>query len=190
MLAFVGPLTVIASSYVCLNWGLRLRRRSHGVRDGGRMSSCSLAPSSPLSHSFVKMMAAIISAFALCWAPYHALCLLEMASHEWPYGSKLVEAGLPLATTAAFLNAILNPVLYAFSCPHFCVRIRQSLGAVLEGLLEEGELGNGCSHRRTRLRRDTPASIPQHSVFLSQSSSSFSYQVQYRAAECQEGEAL
>uniref|UniRef100_A0AAV2LNN2 G-protein coupled receptors family 1 profile domain-containing protein n=1 Tax=Knipowitschia caucasica TaxID=637954 RepID=A0AAV2LNN2_KNICA len=33
---------------------------------------------------------------------------------------------------------VLNPILYAFSCPNFCVRIRQSLTAVFEGLVEEG----------------------------------------------------
>ncbi|KAL4640630.1 prostaglandin D2 receptor 2-like [Arapaima gigas] len=195
-LAFLVPLAVIAGSYVCLSRSLLLRRRSLTGGSRNRISSCSSASSSPLSRSFAKMMAAIIAAFVVCWSPYHAFCLLEMASHDWPLGSTLVEVGLPIATTVSFLNAILNPMLYAFSCPHFSVRIRQSLGALLEGLLEEGEGGGrrklgslSGSSQSQRKRRDTPALIPQHAVFLSHSSTA-SYQLNYCAAESQESKML
>ncbi|XP_029009159.1 prostaglandin D2 receptor 2 [Betta splendens] len=90
-----------------------------------------------LSQSFTRMVAFVIAAFALCWAPYHIICIIEVTAQYWD-NLHLVEVGLPLATTIAFLNPVLNPVLYAFSCPHFCVRIRQSLGAVFDGLVEEG----------------------------------------------------
>lgn len=90
-----------------------------------------------LSQSFTKMVAFVIAAFVLCWAPYHIICIIEVTAQYWN-NLYLVEVGLPLATTIAFLNPVLNPILYAFSCPHFCVRIRQSLGAVFDGLVEEG----------------------------------------------------
>ncbi|XP_058497638.1 prostaglandin D2 receptor 2 [Solea solea] len=89
------------------------------------------------SQSFIRMVTFVITAFALCWAPYHIFCAIEVAAHYQLNMLELVEVGLPLATTIAFLNPVLNPVLYAFSCPHFCVRIRQSLGAVFDGLVEE-----------------------------------------------------
>ncbi|XP_069543964.1 prostaglandin D2 receptor 2-like [Brachyistius frenatus] len=91
-----------------------------------------------LSQSFTKMVTSVIAAFVLCWAPYHIFCMIEMTAQHREENLKLVEVGLPLATTFAFLNPLLNPILYAFSCPHFCVRIRQSLGAVFDGLVEEG----------------------------------------------------
>ncbi|XP_055765808.1 prostaglandin D2 receptor 2-like [Salvelinus fontinalis] len=94
-----------------------------------------------LSRGFTKMVTSVIATFALCWAPYHVFCLLEVAAQYWPTKVVLVEVGLPMATTFAFLNPVLNPVLYAFSCPNFCVRIRQSLGALMEGLVEEGGMG-------------------------------------------------
>uniref|UniRef100_A0A3P8TF04 Prostaglandin D2 receptor 2 n=1 Tax=Amphiprion percula TaxID=161767 RepID=A0A3P8TF04_AMPPE len=79
---------------------------------------------------------------------------------------KLVEVGLPLATTFAFLNPLLNPILYAFSCPHFCVRIRQSLGAVFDGLVEEGGgllMAPGRSlraHMRQKSSKDVSFTMP------------------------------
>ncbi|XP_076003823.1 prostaglandin D2 receptor 2 [Genypterus blacodes] len=102
--------------------------------------NCSSIPASQnlLSQSFTKMVTFVIAAFALCWSPYHTFCIMEVAAQYWPQIVYTVEKGLPLATTLAFLNPVLNPILYAFSCPHFCVRIRQSLGALFDGLVEEG----------------------------------------------------
>ncbi|CAB1327025.1 unnamed protein product, partial [Coregonus sp. 'balchen'] len=94
-----------------------------------------------LSRGFTKMVTSVIAAFALCWAPYHVFCLIEVAAQYWQLQVALVEVALPMATTFAFLNPVLNPVLYVFSCPNFCVRIRQSLGELMEGLLEEGGIG-------------------------------------------------
>lgn len=100
-----------------------------------------LSPSTPnpsqLSQSFTRMVAFVIAAFALCWAPYHIFCMIEVAAQYWHNNLGLVEVGLPFVSSFAFLNAVLNPILYAFSCPNFCVRIRQSLGAVFDGLVEE-----------------------------------------------------
>ncbi|XP_054635081.1 prostaglandin D2 receptor 2 [Dunckerocampus dactyliophorus] len=118
--------------------------------------SLSLTPSSSshfnihsqLSQSFTKMVTFVIAAFALCWAPYHIFCMIEVSALYYRENLKAVEVGLPLATTFAFLNPVLNPILYAFSCPHFCVRIRQSLGAVFDGLVEEGG-GKLASPRRS-----------------------------------------
>ncbi|XP_035040303.1 prostaglandin D2 receptor 2 [Hippoglossus stenolepis] len=119
-----------------------------------------------LSQSFIKMVTFVITAFALCWAPYHIFCIVELTAHYWRNNLKVVEVGLPLATTIAFLNPVLNPILYAFSCPHFCVKIRQSLGAVFDGLVEEDGgflVAQGKSiraHIRRRSSRDVSPATP------------------------------
>ncbi|XP_061765078.1 prostaglandin D2 receptor 2 [Nerophis ophidion] len=105
------------------------------------LSPTSLSPlnnHSQLSQSFTKMVTLVITVFALCWAPYHIFCVIEVSALYRKENLQLVEVGLPFATTFTFLNPVLNPIVYAFSCPHFCVRIRQSLGAVFDGLVEEG----------------------------------------------------
>lgn len=100
--------------------------------------SPSHARPSPLSKSFTRLVTFVIAAFVLCWAPYHIFCILEVTAQFSITNLDLVEVGLPIATTFAFLNPVLNPILYAFSCPNFCVRIRQSVGTVFDGLVEEG----------------------------------------------------
>ncbi|XP_013865696.1 prostaglandin D2 receptor 2 [Austrofundulus limnaeus] len=98
-------------------------------------SSSTSAPSL-LPKSFTKMTALVIIAFTLFWAPYHILCMMEVAFYQ----KEIADTRLPLAATFSFLNPVLNPVLYAFSCPQFCLKIRQNLTAVFEGLIEEGGL--------------------------------------------------
>uniref|UniRef100_A0A671S690 Prostaglandin D2 receptor 2 n=1 Tax=Sinocyclocheilus anshuiensis TaxID=1608454 RepID=A0A671S690_9TELE len=110
LLAFVIPLVVIAKSVFI------------SVR---------------LSESFTKMVISVIATFILCWVPYHVFCLLEVTAQYKTEIVEFVELSLPVATTFTFLNSVLNPIIYSFSCPNFCTRIRQSLGALFEGLVEE-----------------------------------------------------
>ncbi|KAG7265561.1 LOW QUALITY PROTEIN: hypothetical protein CRUP_005093 [Coryphaenoides rupestris] len=159
----VGGVCLEAGSYVLFALSLRKRRtkrkqswlemgastKSHNILNTPHASTpiVSVKPSSSspsatsnkpknglLSQSFTKMVTSVIAAFALCWAPYHIVCLIEVAAHYLPQ-----EPDAGRATMFAFLNPVLNPILYAFSCPDFCVRIRQSLGSLFEGLVEEGE---------------------------------------------------
>uniref|UniRef100_A0AAY5EFN5 G-protein coupled receptors family 1 profile domain-containing protein n=1 Tax=Electrophorus electricus TaxID=8005 RepID=A0AAY5EFN5_ELEEL len=90
-----------------------------------------------LSRGFTKMVSSVIAAFTLCWAPYHIFCLVEVVAQYMPEKTELVEVGLPISTVFAFLNSLLNPIIYTFSCPNFCTRVRQSLGVLFEGLVEE-----------------------------------------------------
>lgn len=138
LLTFLIPLMVIAGSYACVSWKLRQRhlQRQNSLFTNRRIYCNS--SSSTLSPRFSKMVMAVITVFILTWSPYHIFCLLEIAPLQ-PNVPNVVEVGLPIATTFSFLNATLNPFLYAFSCPDFCERIRESMGAVLEGLLAEGE---------------------------------------------------
>ncbi|XP_026158597.1 prostaglandin D2 receptor 2 [Mastacembelus armatus] len=116
-----------------------------------------------LSQSYTKMVTFVIAAFAICWAPYHIFCMIEVTAQYWNT-VHIVEVGLPLATTVAFLNPVLNPILYAFSCPHFCVRIRQSVGAVFDGLVEEGggllAVKSIRAHIRRKSSKDVSLTIP------------------------------
>ncbi|MBN3300992.1 PD2R2 protein, partial [Amia calva] len=123
LLAFLLPFVLIGGSYlsVSLRLGQRYRHRQ-------------LQLPSP---RFLRLVAAVILVFLLCWSPYHIFCLLEMVAHHRPQWRPLVERGLPFASTFSFLGCVLNPFLYVFSCPDFCRRIRESLAAVLEGVLLE-----------------------------------------------------
>ncbi|XP_008315408.1 prostaglandin D2 receptor 2-like isoform X2 [Cynoglossus semilaevis] len=92
-----------------------------------------------LSPCFIRMVTFLIAAFILCWGPYHIFCILEVVAHYHIPTRYAVEKWLPIATTISFLNPVLDPILYVFSCPQFCVRVRQSLGAVFDTLVREDD---------------------------------------------------
>ncbi|KAL7881861.1 hypothetical protein AOLI_G00087100 [Acnodon oligacanthus] len=62
--------------------------------------------------SFSKTISAIILAFFLCWAPFHIFSLMELTMHHSLYLHKSLTVGFPLATSLAFFNSCLNPILY------------------------------------------------------------------------------
>ncbi|XP_054999787.1 prostaglandin D2 receptor 2 [Sorex araneus] len=133
LLAFVLPLAVIASSHVAVS--LRLRHRGPRRRSG----------------RFVRLVAAVVTAFALCWGPYHVFSLLEARAHAHAALRPIVGRGLPFVTSLAFLNSVLNPLLYVFTCPDVLHKLRRSLRSVLETVLvDDSELGGLGSGRRRR----------------------------------------
>ncbi|XP_053416454.1 prostaglandin D2 receptor 2 isoform X2 [Nycticebus coucang] len=132
LLAFLVPLVIIASSHVAVS--LQLRHR--GRRRSGR---------------FVRLVAAVVAAFALCWGPYHVFSLLEARAHHHAALRPLVWRGLPFVTSLAFINSVVNPLLYVLTCPDVLSKLRRSLRAVLESVLvDDSELGPGGSSRRRR----------------------------------------
>lgn len=62
--------------------------------------------------SFSKMISAVVVAFFLCWAPFHTFSLLEITVHHSLSLSHVLTVGFPLATSLAFFNSCLNPILY------------------------------------------------------------------------------
>ncbi|XP_072533167.1 prostaglandin D2 receptor 2 [Salminus brasiliensis] len=169
LLAFFVPLAIIIVSYRYFCQQLRVRRqrresRKLSITTNEKMDRSS-AGAERFSKGFTKMVASVITTFALCWAPYHIFCLLEVAAQYFPNGSPLValvEVGLPLSSVFAFLNPVLNPIIYTFSCPHFCTRIRQSLGLLFEGLVEEA--GPHVLATSRKIRRDPSSSLSPSSL--------------------------
>ncbi|XP_004646785.1 prostaglandin D2 receptor 2 [Octodon degus] len=131
LLAFVLPLGFIAASHAVLS--VRLRRRPQGGPRPGR---------------FARLVAAVVAAFALCWGPYHAFSLLEAHAHAVPALRPLAWRALPFVTSLAFVNCVVNPLLYVLTCPDVGRKLRRSLRAVIESVLvEDCETG---SRRRRR----------------------------------------
>lgn len=62
--------------------------------------------------SFSKMVIAVIVVFFLCWAPFHTFGLLELSLHTSPDLHRVLTVGFPLATSLAFFNSCVNPMLY------------------------------------------------------------------------------
>nr|XP_020479180.1 prostaglandin D2 receptor 2 [Monopterus albus]XP_020479181.1 prostaglandin D2 receptor 2 [Monopterus albus] len=116
-LAFLIPLLIIILSYVAVNANLARRGCRRPLR-------------------FVRLVIAVVVSFILCWAPYHFFIVMEVMASLGTVQTFASKA-LPVAATIGFLNSVLNPILYVFSCPDLCSKIRHSLGAVMESVLTE-----------------------------------------------------
>ncbi|XP_034470799.1 prostaglandin D2 receptor 2-like [Hippoglossus hippoglossus] len=137
-LAFLIPLLIIILSYIAVY--------SHLARRGYRRS-----------FRFVRLVVAVVVSFILCWAPYHFFIIMEVISPSGHPMQKFASGALQVAATLGFLNSVLNPVLYVFSCPDLCSKIRHSLGAVMESVLAEdlAELARRRSTVRSSLSTTT-----------------------------------
>ncbi|XP_039602811.1 prostaglandin D2 receptor 2-like [Polypterus senegalus] len=139
IVSFFIPLLVIIGSYTIVSLNIRKRGRKPTSR-------------------FFRLIVCVIISFVLFWLPYHIFSILEAFL---PYSSKLykvVERILQLVSTLTFMNCIINPFLYVFSCPDFTAKIRQSLSTVMETvLMDEPEL-----YQR---RSTTHSSISSSDVF-------------------------
>ncbi|KAM9658158.1 prostaglandin D2 receptor 2 [Trichechus inunguis] len=132
LLAFLVPLAIIASSHATVSVQLRHRGRRRSSR-------------------FVRLVAAVVAAFALCWGPYHVFSLLEARAHANASLRPLVMRGLPFVSSLAFINSVINPLLYVLTCPDVLHKLRRSLRSVLESVLvDDSELGSLGSGRRRR----------------------------------------
>ncbi|KAJ8282892.1 hypothetical protein COCON_G00054110 [Conger conger] len=129
LLSFLLPLLVIIGSYAAVSASIARRGHRRTFR-------------------FFRLVVAVIVTFVLCWAPYHTFSLLEAVGDYNPSLRPMVARALPASASLAFLNSVLNPLLYVFSCPDFLAKIRQSLGAVLENVLQE-DLGELARRRST-----------------------------------------
>ncbi|XP_061903435.1 C3a anaphylatoxin chemotactic receptor-like [Entelurus aequoreus] len=111
---FLVPFLVILSCYILAGQGIRRTRLS--------------GKTLPL-----RILAMLVTAFFLCWAPYHILLLLRMKEKSNP----IVKFWLPAAKAVAYFNSCVNPLLYFFVGLKLRGRSRQSLEGVYRNALTE-----------------------------------------------------
>ncbi|XP_051261552.1 chemerin-like receptor 1 isoform X1 [Dicentrarchus labrax] len=124
LLGFVVPFTVIVSCYAVI---------IHHLRRNRTLANQSSRP--------FKIIATVITTFFLCWAPYHIMALSELVNHTATHASEtlfhVITIGVPIATSLAFLNSCLNPLLYVFMGQDFKDKVRKSILNVLETAFQE-----------------------------------------------------
>lgn len=111
---FMLPFMVILICYLLAGIGIRRTRLSGKSR--------------PL-----RILASLVIAFFLCWAPYHCLLLVKMVDNK----NLVLKFWHPVASGIAYFNSCVNPLLY------FCMglevrgRFRQSLTGVYRRALAD-----------------------------------------------------
>ncbi|KAJ4928223.1 hypothetical protein JOQ06_016017 [Pogonophryne albipinna] len=114
---FMMPFLVILICYILAAIGIRRTRLTGKSR--------------PL-----RILASLVAAFFLCWAPYHCLLLVKMVDSK----NTVVKIWHPVAKGVGYFNSCVNPLMY------FCIglgvrgRFRQSLAGVYRrALVDYGE---------------------------------------------------
>jgi len=111
---FMLPFVVILICYILAGFGIRRTRLSGKSR--------------PL-----RILASLVIAFFLCWAPYHCLLLVKMVDNK----NAVLKIWYPLASGIAYFNSCVNPLLY------FCMglevrgQFRQSLMGIYKKALAD-----------------------------------------------------
>ncbi|XP_063069425.1 chemerin-like receptor 2 [Engraulis encrasicolus] len=93
IVGFLLPFAAICVSGVLLTVRVRQSRATHVSR-------------------FSKTVSVVILAFFVCWVPFHAFSLMELSMHHSLVLHRVLQTGFPLATSLAFFNSCINPVLY------------------------------------------------------------------------------
>ncbi|XP_013772714.1 neuropeptides capa receptor-like [Limulus polyphemus] len=127
---FCLPMTLIIILYVKI--GLTLRHSSRVTSDGSTISSPSLGSNRQcqVRRSINKMLVAVVIAFFLCWAPFHAQRLLVVYVHprQWTMNLRtLNEVLYYLAGCLYYFSATINPILYSLMSTKYREAFRRTL---------------------------------------------------------------
>ncbi|XP_042362541.1 C3a anaphylatoxin chemotactic receptor-like [Plectropomus leopardus] len=145
---FMLPFTVILICYILAGIGIRRTRLSGKSR--------------PL-----RILASLVVAFFLCWAPYHCLLLVKMGDSK----NAVVKIWHPVAKGVAYFNSCVNPLLY------FCMgldvrgRFRQSLAGVYRRALAD-DVDGQTTQSNERSLDDSSGSKPSTVVVVGRSQTS------------------
>ncbi|XP_077577728.1 formyl peptide receptor-related sequence 1-like [Stigmatopora nigra] len=122
LLSFAFPYAVIVSCYAVI---------IHRIRKNASLASRS-------SRTF-KIIAAIVIIFFLCWAPFHIFVLMQLAYEK--FGNvqqrKNVRIWIQIATSLAFINSCVNPLLYVFIGKDFKDRTFKSILKAIQNAFQD-----------------------------------------------------
>ncbi|XP_061417050.1 chemerin-like receptor 2 [Lethenteron reissneri] len=89
----------------------------------------------------LRIIVVVVVVFVVCWAPYHAIGLLEAASfikHDFEMFETSQKA-IPVVAGLMSFNSCINPILYVFSGSHLKTQFRRSLVAAIENAFRDHE---------------------------------------------------
>ncbi|XP_076336558.1 neuropeptides capa receptor-like [Tachypleus tridentatus] len=143
------PMTLIIILYVKI--GLTLRHSSRDPSDGSMIGSPSSGNNRhcQVRRSINKMLVAVVIAFFICWAPFHAQRLLVVYVHpqQWTVNLRtLNEVLYYLAGCLYYFSATINPILYSLMSAKYREAFKRALCS----------LPRSKQHHASTHQRDTP----------------------------------
>ncbi|GAB6024111.1 hypothetical protein CHUAL_008821 [Chamberlinius hualienensis] len=123
MTFFIVPMALICILYIKI--GLKLRKSKLGPSERTGMQEGKVSSRKPI----IRMLVAVVIAFFICWAPFHAQRLLFVYADTTPWSKtlRIVNEILFYAGCLYYFNATVNPILYNI----MSVKYRESFKEVL-----------------------------------------------------------
>ncbi|KAL3884207.1 hypothetical protein ACJMK2_030426 [Sinanodonta woodiana] len=107
---FVLPMLVISVLYILI--GLKLRPKELSSKDSENPQYGKTA-ATRARRAVLKMLVAVVVAFFVCWAPFHAQRLMTLYVKEWtPDLLELQSHLFYVSGVLYFLSSTINPILY------------------------------------------------------------------------------
>ncbi|XP_063800094.1 chemerin-like receptor 1 [Pseudophryne corroboree] len=84
-----------------------------------------------------KIIVALIVSFFVCWFPYHVFSFLDVSASYGADIHDVIQVGIPLTSSLAFINSCVNPFLYVFIGREFKGKFRSSIQSIFERAFTE-----------------------------------------------------
>ncbi|XP_058499186.1 type-1 angiotensin II receptor [Solea solea] len=105
LLGFLVPFIIIITCY-CL-----IGRALVGARHIQKSSRCR-------DDEVLRMLAAAVLAFFLCWVPHQVFHFMEMLTQMWTVRNcaieEIIDTAMPFTICIAYFNSCVNPIVYGF----------------------------------------------------------------------------
>ncbi|XP_058823598.1 neuropeptides capa receptor-like [Topomyia yanbarensis] len=126
-LFFVIPMVVMVVLYGRM--GMQIRSRTQrtvelGVRNGSVNGQSRVSQS---RKAIIRMLAAVVITFFICWAPFHAQRLLFLYGREWQHFSAVNVWLFWVAGWLYYVSCTINPILYNVMSHRYRVAFRETL---------------------------------------------------------------
>lgn len=162
ILFFLLPMVVILILYARM--GIKIRKRtgsSLGKKLEGSVHETKHSSSSS-KKAIVRMLAAVVIAFFLCWAPFHAQRVMYLYFYNCPSYPIINEWLYYIAGCLYYFSSTVNPILYNVMSAKYRLAFKETLcGFMPQDRSRIQRSWNGDSFSRTRSTRSTNHSVRQ-----------------------------
>ncbi|KAK1151765.1 chemokine-like receptor 1 [Acipenser oxyrinchus oxyrinchus] len=137
LFSFLLPIIIIISCYTAIGYRYSTIHRKRSFKP-------------------FKVIVAVIVTFFICWIPFHIFQILELkVTGDDSSLYKVILVGMPVATSIAFFNSCLNPILYVCMCQDFKEKLKKSFLKVFESAFTEETTLYHLSSRRSTVQMES-----------------------------------
>ncbi|XP_061497560.1 neuropeptides capa receptor [Anopheles gambiae] len=126
-LFFAFPMLIMVVLYGRM--GMQIRSRTQrtaelGVRNGSVNGPSRISQS---RKAIIRMLAAVVITFFVCWAPFHAQRLLFLYARDWQHFNTVNTWLFSVAGWLYYVSCTINPILYNVMSHRYRVAFRETL---------------------------------------------------------------